>query len=222
MGKVMNLRNLMNRSRRGCVLATAVVAGIGAAACGDVARDGRAPVQAVIVSLQAASGAQPDKFGGTLSSDVITLRTTPAPCTTTSPCATIFGDIGQIEIRLLPKNPGAPGFPAAPSPLNAVTFSRYRVAYTRTDGRNTPGVDVPFGFDSAVTFTVSETGSATAGFVMVRNTAKAEAPLAALGSNGNIISTLANVVFYGKDQAGNEITATGTIGVSFGNFGDPQ
>jgi len=30
------------------------------------------------------------------------------------------------------------------------------------------------------------------------------------------------VTFYGHDQAGNDISATGSIGVEFGNFGDPE
>ena len=53
---------------------------------------------------------------------------------------------------------GTPATAAAPTPLNQVTFTRYRVVYRRTDGRNAPGVDVPFPFDSAVTFTVPRDG----------------------------------------------------------------
>jgi hypothetical protein len=42
--------------------------------------------------------------------------------------------------------------------------------------------------------------------------------------NGGVqlTSTLADVSFYGHDQAGNEVTVAGTITVSFGDFGDPQ
>ena len=57
-----------------------------------------------------------------------------------------------------------------------MTISRYRVVYRRTDGHNTPGVDVPFPFDSAVTFTVTGDGGST-GFNLVRHSAKQEAPL---------------------------------------------
>lgn len=205
---------------RGGLAATAMVTLV-AAGCGDVARQGRAPVQAVVESLTAASGADPGKFGGSLSSDVLTLRTSPDPCSSTNPCPTIFGDVGQIQMRLVLKNPGPSGSLTAPTPLNSVTFTRYRVEYRRTDGRREQGLDVPFAFDSAATFTVPETGSVTAGFELVRTVAKAEAPLRALVTNGNIISTLADVTFYGRDQAGNEVVATGTVGISFGNFGDP-
>ena len=60
----------------------------------------------------------------------------------------------------------------------------------------------------------------TSGFEFVRHTAKLEAPLAALATNGVIISTVADVTFFGRDQAGNDVSATGSIGVQFGNFGD--
>jgi len=49
-----------------------------------------------------------------------------------------------------------------------------------------------------------------------------EAPLRALATNPDIISTIADVTFYGHDQAGNDVSATGSITVDFGNFGDPQ
>jgi hypothetical protein len=127
-----------------------------------------------------------------------------------------------VTLSLTLKDPGVPGIVAAPSELNAITINRYRVTYRRADGRNTPGVEVPFPFDSAVTLTVPATGEATVDFTLVRHTSKFEAPLAALGASSVIISTIAEVTFYGRDQAGNEVTATGNIGIFFGNFADPQ
>ena len=198
------------------VLGCAVSAG-----CGDVVRQGRAPVQLVITSLQAASGAEPETFGGTLLSDVVTVleRTVDGQQTQVP---TIFNDFGEVTMTLILKDPGQPGAPAEPTAINQVTVTRYRVVYRRSDGRNTPGLDVPFPFDSGVTFTVPPTGSVTAGFQLVRHTAKQEAPLAALRFNPDVITTLAEVTFYGRDQAGNDISATGTIGVDFGNFADPE
>ena len=190
------------------------------AGCGDVARTGRAPVQVVVQSLQGASGADPNAFGSPLLSDVETLITSPEPCTATTPCATFFNDLGQVTMNLILKDPGQPGNAAAPSDLNQVTFTRYRVTYRRSDGRNTAGVDVPHPIDSAVTFTVPPSGPATAAFEIVRNIAKREAPLLALRTNGTIINTIADVSFYGRDQAGNDVIATGSIAVNFGNFAD--
>ena len=190
------------------------------AGCGDVARQGRSPVQVMVQSLQGASGAAPDQFGSPLLSDVETLITTPEPCSTTSPCATFFNDLGQVTMVLILKDPGQPGNPATPTALNQVTFTRYRVTYRRSDGRNTPGVDVPHPIDSAATFTVPASGSVTAAFELVRNLAKREAPLLALRSNGSIINAVADVEFYGRDQAGNDVIARGSLAVNFGNFAD--
>ena len=106
--------------------------------------------------------------------------------------------------------------------MYAVTITRYRVEFSRADGHNVPGVDVPYAFDSAVTFTVSPGASAKMGFELVRHVSKQEAPLLALKTSHNIISTLATVTFYGTDQAGNVVNAVGSIGISFGNFADPE
>ena len=72
-------------------------------------------------------------------------------------------------------DPGVPGV-VGPTLLNAVTITRYRVEYRRTDGRSTQGVDVPYSFDSALTFTVPSDGASSAVFQLVRHAAKEEAP----------------------------------------------
>ena len=203
-------------------IAAAILAASAAAGCGDVARTGRAPVQVVVQSLQGAPGNAPDDFGNPLLSDVETFVTQPAPCSAQTPCRTFFNDLAEAEMSLILKDPGVPGAPASPSDLNQVTFTRYRVVYRRSDGRNTPGVDVPQPIDAALTFTVPPGGTATVGFELVRNVAKREAPLLALIDNGNIISTIADVSFFGRDQVGNDVTATGSLTVNFGNFADRQ
>ena len=203
------------------VVTLVVCAGF-ASACGEVARQGRSPVQVVVNSLEAASGADPEQYAGMLLSDVITNITSPAPCAPTTPCPTIFDDPAQVTMSLALKDPGTPLTPSAPSALNQVTFTRYRVTYRRSDGRNTPGVDVPHPIDSAVTFTVPNSGMVTGGFEIVRHTAKKEAPLAALAYNPTIIATIADVTFYGRDQVGHDVIASASIGINFGDFGDPR
>ncbi len=202
-------------------LAAVALAAALAAGCGEVSRSGRSPSQLVIVTLEGASGAEPDDFGTTMFSDVETLVDEQVEGETVQ-VPTIFADNGRVTLRLILKDQGVPGVGAAPSALNAVTISRYRVTYRRADGRNTPGVDVPFPFDSGVTFTVPADGEITAGFGIVRITAKQEAPLAALVNSNVYIQTIADVTFYGRDQAGNDVSITGSIGISFGNFGDPE
>ena len=52
---------------------------------------------------------------------------------------------------------------------------------------------------------------------------RSEAPLQALARNfAVIISTIAEITFYGHDQTGREASVTGQIARQFGNFGDPD
>jgi hypothetical protein len=81
---------------------------------------------------------------------------------------------------------------------------------------------VPFPFDSAITVTVPVDGNVTVDFQIVRHAAKEEAPLRALGNAPDIISTITEVTFFGRDQAGNDVSVTGQLGIDFGNFADPQ
>ena len=198
-------------------------AAIVTSACGEVARTGRSPGYLIVDSLQGASGAKPDAFGVTLLSDVITLVKVKVGETETL-VPTVFNDLGKASLRVGLKSPPVAGSTTAASPLNAITLKRFRVVFTRADGRNTQGVDVPYAFDGGATVTVPETGTSTVGFDLVRHAAKEEAPLRNLRENGGaqLISTIAEITFYGTDQAGNEVTVSGTMSVTFGDFGDPK
>jgi hypothetical protein len=186
------------------------------ASCGDVARTGRAPVYLVIDRLEgSAGGREQGEPSGTLRSDVQTLIVE-SPCSEESPCPSVFNDSGIVALRIVPKDIGV----VAPSANNEVTIRRYRVVYTRADGRNTPGVDVPSGFEGGLTGTVPASGGVELGFELVRHVAKEQAPLAQLISSPRIITTTAEVTFYGEDRVGNDISVTGSILIEFGNFGD--
>lgn len=204
-----------------------VMAGIGVIAlaagsvsCGKVSRQGRSPVLLVVENVQGARGSAAGSFSDFLLSDVQVLvdrvvngQTVRVPTT--------FNDVGQATFRVVLKDQGTGGLGVAPGPLNAVTLSRYRIVYRRADGRNTPGVDVPFPVDGGLTGTV--TGASTiVAFEMVRHQAKLEQPLRSLANAGGqlFITTIAEVTFYGADVAGNEIHASGTINVSFSDYGD--
>jgi hypothetical protein len=207
---------MLRTSRVAPVVAAVALAAV-SSSCGDVVRQGRAPVFLVIDSLSGSAGnTTPGPFGNPLASDVLTNVTTPAPCTAQTPCPTVFNDNGQVILRIVPKDiVGA----TSPSSNNAVTISRYRVVYRRTDGRNTQGVDVPYAFDGGVTGTIQPGGSTTLTFELVRHTAKKESPLVQLIDNPTIIAVIGEVTFYGQDQVGNDISVTGTLQIDFGNFG---
>jgi hypothetical protein len=171
------------------------------ASCGEFTRQGTAPVIVVVDRLSV------EDDQGTLQSDVLTE-------------GSVVNDMAEVRLRLILKDPGDGGVSASPTPLNSVTITRYHVEYRRTDGRNVQGVDVPFAFDSGLTFTIAAGQSGNAVFQIVRNTAKAEAPLKALANNGELLSTIAYVTFYGHDQAGNDVSANASMGIDFANFAD--
>ncbi len=176
----------------------------------------------ILTSMEAAAGAAPTNFSGVLPSDVITnVRTTVGDEQVM--VATIFEDFGRVAFDLGLKDPGTATSPTRPTSANFITITRYRVEFFRADGRNTPGVDVPFAFDGGMTLTVGGPGSEVV-FTIVRNQAKAEAPLAALAGGGGamVISAIARVTFFGRDQTGREVTVSGQISVNFADWGDPS
>ena len=170
---------------------------VGTSSCSEMVRTGDASSFLVINTLTGG-----DDNDATVESDVV------------SDDGGIFTDVGQATLQLQMKDPGGPG----PSPVNAITITQYRVEFVRSDGRNTPGVDVPFPFTSGVTATVS--GTASVGFTLVRVQAKEEAPLRALRGGGGAfaISTVARITFYGHDQTGREVSVTGNLDVTFADW----
>lgn len=194
----------------------------GSVSCGDVVRQGKAPVFVVVDSMQAASGAEPGNLGGFLLSDVQTLvDQTVGGVTTRVPV--IFNDVGQATMRLIPKDAGTGAINLNPTPWNAVTIKGYHINFIRADGRNTPGVDVPFPVDGAVTATLTSTPTVVP-FEIVRHQQKLEQPLRSLANFGGrlFISTIAEITFYGADQVGNDVQAKATMSVSFSDYADPQ
>ena len=192
-------------------LAVAVSGIVGLTSCAsDLTRTGSSPAFVIVDSIQGASGADPETFGVPLASDVQTAGST-------------FNDLGRASMRIGLRNPGSSTSPTTPSPLNSITLTRYRVEFRRSDGRNTQGVDVPYAFDGAATVTIPADGSADVVFEVVRHQAKLESPLRNLRGLGGslIISTIAEVTFFGRDQAGNEVIASGTLSVNFADFADP-
>jgi hypothetical protein len=204
-------------SRKALTFAALTALSLAASGCG-VVQQGRAPAIVRIDNLTAATGGQTaGTFGGYLHSDVITNVTINAVITPTR-----FSDPGSVTLSMVLRDTGLPGQTTSPTELNTITITHYRVVYRRTDGRNVQGVDVPFAFDSGLTMSIPSDGSIQQTFDLVRVSAKLEAPLLALAVNGQVIDCIADVTFYGKDQYNNDVAVTGSVGVSFANFGDPS
>lgn len=190
-------------------VAAVVLAALLMSSCSQSVRTGKGSAYLLLTSLTGAKGggANANTFGPSLASDVITL----VPALTGTP--TIFADNGQATLQLQMKD-----VLDTPTPASAVTLTQYHVKYMRTDGHNVQGTDVPYEFDGGLGLTVSNTATVT--FTLVRVQAKQEAPLAALANNGQVISTIAEVTFYGHDQNGNAVTVSGRINIDFSNWGD--
>lgn len=199
-------------------VAAIAVAALTSASCGsDLMRTGRSPVFLTVNSVEIRNGAT-DDTGSTLQSDVITLVDQTVNGVQTK-VPTIFNDVATVTLGVVSKDPTQ-----LPTVINAVTVNRYRIAFKRSDGRNTPGVDVPFGWDGAIGLTIAAGSQGDAVFELVRHSSKSEPPLRNLINNGGqqYIYTVAEITFFGFDQNGNEVTVTANVDVAFSDFGDPS
>jgi len=186
-------------------LLMAAVLGVSSTACGsELLRTGRAPVYLVVSQVEAQQGSA-GTFTSFLMSDVRTE-------------GSVVNDNVRLTLRIEPKNPSIPL-----TAINAVTMTSYRVVFRRTDGQNRPGIDVPFGFSGGVTATVTSGATTSVSFEIVRHQSKEESPLRQMAGLGgaSIISTVAEITIYGRDQNGNEVSATAFLDVHFGDFADP-
>jgi hypothetical protein len=198
-------------NRRYVVLSTLAGSLLLFAGCSKGQMQGTASSYVILDKLVAASGASTTGlYANPLASDVQT-------------GGGIVEDPGLGTFRLALKDPGMPTEPITPTTQNFITLTRYHVNFVRADGRNTPGVDVPYPFDGAMTITVRNI-VIDGTFTLVRVQSKLEPPLKALaGSGGSIvISTIAEVTFYGTDQTGNPVSVMGRIGVNFADWADPK
>lgn len=191
----------------GASVRLAVALGCAAAltSCGQAVRQGQGNSYLILTSLGgSAGGAAGGAFTSQLLSDVVTV---------VNGVSSTFSDNGQASFTLAMKDSLT-----QPSTANFITITQYRVEYTRTDGRNVQGVDVPYAIDGALTATV--TGSSTVGFTLVRHTAKEEAPLRTLRSGASPLTVIARVTFWGADQTGRGVSVSGQMEITFSNFGD--
>jgi hypothetical protein len=201
-------RSVVNGLSRALGVGVILAGGALMTSCHSNVTEGRSPVYVIMDVLEggSAKGSGTPTFSTVLQSDVVTK-------------GSIFEDPGRVTMHLELKDITQGN---APTSNNLVTINHYRVVFRRTDGRNVQGVDVPYAFEGAATFTVSDVNT-TAGFVLVRAQAKLEAPLIQLAGGGGslLISTIADVTFYGKDATGTEVAVTGSISVNFADWGDP-
>lgn len=212
----------MRRDILRAVLLLAVTAGIaGSSSCTSAVRQGTGSSYLIIDGIGGVRGGSEEETAN-LISDVVTIITEEIDGEDVR-YESAYSDGGVVTFRLGLKDAGSASSPTSPTTNNFITVNRYRVTYVRTDGRNTPGVDVPHPFEGAITVTVGAETVET-GFMLVRLQAKSEAPLLALRGGGGAyaISTIAEVTFYGHDQTGHAVSATGSISIEFADWADEE
>lgn len=160
-----------------------------------------------VVKVSGNAGAGPDKGTETdfLLSDVVT-------------DGGVINDNAVVTLRVDPKNPNL----TQTSVFTNVRLTQYRVVYTRTDGHNAEGVDVPYSFTGPLA-TEAPLGADTGiTFVLVRHEAKLEPPLRNMRGGGghDILQTIATITLYGQTAPGHVVTAQGQLEVTFADFAD--
>lgn len=107
-----------------------------------------------------------------------------------------------------------------PSVYNNIMLTRYVVSYTRVDGNNTEGKDVPYSFEGSLSTVVAVGSSVDVSFVVVREVAKNEPPLVNLveGRGEGVLEVQAKIDFYGHDLSDHKVKATGYLTIFFANY----
>lgn len=146
-----------------------------------------------------------------LESDVVRLDTAGNPFVTADPAVVTF------SAKLLD-----PGSSLGPSQYNDIIVDRYVVRYTRVEGKNQEGVDVPYAFEGSLSTIVKINSLVVISFPIVRATAKLEPPLVNLVSTTaeGVLQVTAQVNFYGHDLMNKKVTATGYLAIFFANWAD--
>jgi hypothetical protein len=103
---------------------------------------------------------------------------------------------------------------------NDIVITHYVVTYTRSDGKNQEGIDVPYSFDGALNAQVQIGQQTDLSFIVVRAVSKLEPPLVnlATGRGEGELKITARIDFYGHDTIGKTVTASGNLTIFFANY----
>lgn len=114
--------------------------------------------------------------------------------------------------------------PEESSFYNDIIVNQIKVEYSRSDGRNVEGVDVPLSFTQTLHVRVAVQESVISiPFIIVRHVAKLEPPLRDLREYGQekILQLNAKITVYGKDGGGHDVEpVSGMISVWCSDFPD--
>ncbi len=199
----MSHRTHFRSVRRSAVLALAVLV---AAACNPIENASTSNTQLIIENL---TGLDLEGLDSNFSkSDVLITDSQ-------SGAATVVADIGKAVLTSQPYDPN----PVLGNSIYLdIRLEKIAVSYTRADGHNTQGTDVPYAFEAGITGTVRVGSPTTFTFTLVREAAKVERPLVALRGTLEMIEVTATIVIYGKDLSGRAVMATGFLPITFADY----
>ncbi len=179
-------------------------------ACNPVENDSKSPSMIVIESIRGTDieGNEADY----LQSDVVKVDAT-------TQAQSIHADPALASLRAATLDPKPV---SGVSQWSDIMLTRYVVSYSRADGKNVPGTDVPYPFEGSLSFLLKNSVTTDVGFIAVREVAKAEPPLVNLVANRaeGVIQCRAQIDFYGQDMTGKKVKATGYLTVFFANYAD--
>jgi len=186
----------------------ALVLGLSVAGCAPGYVTGNdAAVNLIIASINGGSHLDSDVRNGTLSAEVKAGTASPFICP----------DDVKVSVAVRNKNPKG----TAPNVPSAVLLKSYEVRYTRSDGRGTEGVDVPYRITGNLAFAVdvADSGTSDLSVEVVRRQAKVEPPLSTIYQT-TVLTVMAEITLYGETVSGQGVAATGRVQIDFADFGD--
>lgn len=147
-----------------------------------------------------------------LESDVQKIDVTSGEAYVTSDAATV-----TFAASLLDPTPEA-----LSSQYNDIFLTKYVVTYTRPDGNNRQGVDVPYSFEGSMSSLIKVGDSTAVSFIVVRAVSKVEPPLINLIQNRaeGVLQCRAQIDFYGHDMTDHKVKTTCYLAVFFANYID--
>lgn len=133
----------------------------------------------------------------------------------------VTADIAKAKLKAVLLSPVSV---FGPSAYNDILVTRYVVSYTRTDGKNQPGVDVPYPFEGSLSALIKIDSTSEISFIIVREVSKLEPPLINLaqGRGEGVLTVTAKIDFYGQDMTKNKVKATGYLTIWFANYIEGQ
>jgi hypothetical protein len=188
-------------------------------ACTEVEDNTRSASLLTVSQVVGAPGSPGETAGTPLLSDVCD---NPNDASQDPDTCTVFNDNADVTLDndFLQIGPGSgvgsPGF------INDIVATQYRIDYVRPNGRNTPGIDVPFGIDGTMDIRVPVNGTKTVSILVVRHQAKREPPLSEIttGEGETVITANALIQVFGHDIAGRTVNATGFLEIHWANYGE--